>query len=759
MITRIYEIKNLGSLQHFQSPAGDDYELQKKTVIYADNAVGKTTLSSVFKSYATDDPVALAARQTLGQDEPPFVKFQMKGKDRRFSDASWKGKEDADPNIAVFDHDYVERNVFSSEISSDHLKTIHRIVIGSEGRKLNDQLKVAKKMERDARKNMRGLDKVLTERKQETGRDDYLTLNKKLSKDVVEKRINAFKKQLSAFREKSKIETLPIPQKQDLKLGDFGALKMALLQKRDLHSEAKERVLQRIANKLRSSPNAESFLNIGIKLIPKDETCPFCDQSLFPASSLLDDYKIFFDKSAEEQKKKLSIRLSKFRNWSPENQLRKLIEEIQKARTNREKWNPFLDDLSEFPEFDCEPEIENMNRLHQRCTEEFHKKEQSLDYAPNLKDLTLLEEDMKKISDQLPAINNVIDDITIKINQFKKDIALGDETDIRRQLRIQEALLVALDSDAIQWRMSYSSAKMLCGEKEKDSRKCTAALHVYCDKSYGKFQEGINDTLEEFGLKYTIDGLQPKSTNQSNEVSAAFSIKINSIPVSANKRQESAACFRNTLSEGEKNALGFAFFLTDLRQSGKLENTIVVMDDPLSSFDTDRHESTAWLLTKLSKECLQLIILTHRRDFAGHLHAQSGFEGQFFKIESIAEKASFSLYDIRADQQHAHDRHIDYLVQVSKGGSVDKEKVPSTIRKVFEHVLRAKYKRHLSVSEFGRIVRQLKDNDLCDVVNEIDRLNVQTREHCHAESKELPAMSDAAWRTLAGSALETLDNV
>ena len=53
MITRIHEIKNLGSLQFFQSPAGDDYELQQKTVIYANNAVGKTTLSAVFKSYAS----------------------------------------------------------------------------------------------------------------------------------------------------------------------------------------------------------------------------------------------------------------------------------------------------------------------------------------------------------------------------------------------------------------------------------------------------------------------------------------------------------------------------------------------------------------------------------------------------------------------------------------------------------------------------------------------------------------------------------
>ena len=183
-------------------------------------------------------------------------------------------------------------------------------------------------------------------------------------------------------------------------------------------------------------------------------------------------------------------------------------------------------------------------------------------------------------------------------------------------------------------------------------------------------------------------------------------------------------------------------------------------DEPLSSFDTDRHESTAWLLTKLSKECRQLIVLTHRRDFAGHLHAQPRFDGKFFKLKSTeANRTTLALYDVKADQQHAHDKHINYLVQVADGGSVDDEKVPSFIRKVFEHVLRAKYKRHLSVSEFGRIVSQLKEKNLCEVMDEVERLNVQTRERCHAESKDLPAMSDAEWRTFAGSALETLDKV
>uniref|UniRef100_UPI00397D76FB AAA family ATPase n=1 Tax=Salmonella sp. ZJHZ20_0162 TaxID=3159595 RepID=UPI00397D76FB len=51
-------------------------------------------------------------------------------------------------------------------------------------------------------------------------------------------------------------------------------------------------------------------------------------------------------------------------------------------------------------------------------------------------------------------------------------------------------------------------------------------------------------------------------------------LRNDSIPVEVN------------LSEGEKTAIAFIYFITKLKENdNKMENTIVVVDDPVSSFD------------------------------------------------------------------------------------------------------------------------------------------------------------------------------
>jgi wobble nucleotide-excising tRNase len=82
-----------------------------------------------------------------------------------------------------------------------------------------------------------------------------------------------------------------------------------------------------------------------------------------------------------------------------------------------------------------------------------------------------------------------------------------------------------------------------------------------------------------------------------------FQIKRGDIPAS-------------NLSEGEKTAIAFAYFLTRLSdRSTALVDSIVIIDDPVSSLDTNHLFNTVALIkTKLS-DCKQLIIMTHNYEF------------------------------------------------------------------------------------------------------------------------------------------------
>lgn len=77
----------------------------------------------------------------------------------------------------------------------------------------------------------------------------------------------------------------------------------------------------------------------------------------------------------------------------------------------------------------------------------------------------------------------------------------------------------------------------------------------------------------------------------------------------------------NNLSEGEKTAIAFAYFLTELKsrkKEGKLKDTIIFFDDPISSLDSNHIFQVRSLIEYFFKEkddYLQLFISTHNFEF------------------------------------------------------------------------------------------------------------------------------------------------
>jgi wobble nucleotide-excising tRNase len=92
-------------------------------------------------------------------------------------------------------------------------------------------------------------------------------------------------------------------------------------------------------------------------------------------------------------------------------------------------------------------------------------------------------------------------------------------------------------------------------------------------------------------------------------------IRLEVTPESKFRVMRGAAQARN-LSEGEMTAISLAYFVARLEDKGtNLADTIVFIDDPVSSFDHN-HLFAAYALikTKLSN-CAQLFVATHNLDF------------------------------------------------------------------------------------------------------------------------------------------------
>ena len=88
---------------------------------------------------------------------------------------------------------------------------------------------------------------------------------------------------------------------------------------------------------------------------------------------------------------------------------------------------------------------------------------------------------------------------------------------------------------------------------------------------------------------------------------------------------------RHSLSEGEKTALAFAYFLSKIQyeigdnSNTSMSETIVVIDDPVSSLDEERLHSTACLIQDQFAECCQMIVLSHNISFMRFLSNVIGY--------------------------------------------------------------------------------------------------------------------------------------
>ena len=89
------------------------------------------------------------------------------------------------------------------------------------------------------------------------------------------------------------------------------------------------------------------------------------------------------------------------------------------------------------------------------------------------------------------------------------------------------------------------------------------------------------------------------------------------------------------LSDGEKTAITFAYFLATLENNGaSLNQTIVFIDDPISSLDTNHIYTIYALITKRLDSCLQIFVSTHNSELYTLLKDSWFNAGQHFSNDA-----------------------------------------------------------------------------------------------------------------------------
>lgn len=198
------------------------------------------------------------------------------------------------------------------------------------------------------------------------------------------------------------------------------------------------------------------------------------------------------------------------------------------------------------------------------------------------------------------------------------------------------------------------------------------------------------------------------------------------------------------LSEGDKNAIALSFFLARLEINGK-KDRIILIDDPLSSFDYERKMSTVNLLSSISIECQQFFLLTHDIYFAKAIKDKLDFIKVLnLKIIRSENFSSISVHDIDFDTLTGYKKDIKTVKAFqdkSLKTETDKREVIRCIRPILETAIKAKYFDYLRDNDWlGDIIGKVRNcghseplAELKKILPDIINLNDYTKGFHHSE--------------------------
>jgi len=253
------------------------------------------------------------------------------------------------------------------------------------------------------------------------------------------------------------------------------------------------------------------------------------------------------------------------------------------------------------------------------------------------------------------------------------------------------------------WATDYPPAKKDADDLLNQKNAQQKELKDYSKTIFDTHQRRINALLTTLGTDFTITGLTGKTDERANESYSDFGFLILQQTVPLTTRQDDAPCFKNTLSEGDKSALAFAFFIAALEKTPELDKQIVVFDDPLSSLDETRREATARLLLALSPTINQLNVFTHKKDFL-YMLCDKMPDNKVLQVRSDKKNGSWlEPLDVEDDRKGDYVHMFEDMGRyLAEDFGPTPETMQGNIRKVFEVVLKTKYYRTLAADIKGK---------------------------------------------------------
>jgi len=590
MITKISKLKNFGSYQNFTWGALDDFK--NKNLIYGWNYSGKTTLSKLFQNIELSDKDKYF----------PGSEFEVSFVHNDTAKSIDQNSIETFPfNIKVFNSEYIKR-VFTWDKPNEGFSAISFYLGDPAGNLIaeiadleNRNTKLINIRDNRYQRYIKSFDEYTKQngkfsQKSKEIRDNYLpnlfdqnSLNKshiKTLADAVKGDINNY---ILSTAERGRIKKEATDVNNYEHLNEEVRFTGNLIK---LHDAVKN-ILEDTAPKSVPFPELDAnrdlfnWVQTGISLHKDSLECKFCTK-LIPENRIQDLNSYY------------SIKLQ---------EIQQAIEETRKQIADEKEL--FKIDLSNKKDL-----AEAYQSDYQRGLEKFQ--ETVKNYK---KQLRVLEADLKKKEGSIftSIASTPIEDISLDEDFNLIETALQSHNKWRDKFDERK-------KSAIQRMLRHYVAEYLNteGYVKKEAQKVAA------EKTIADINASISSNNQSVQVKQAQ--LSDKVKGQ-KELNRSLQTLLHNDQIKIEIRDEKFTLERSghpasNLSEGEKSAIAFSYFLTELKAlrddaPPKLPNTIVFIDDPISSLDSNHIFQIRSLLKEFFKtdDFIQLFISTHNFEF------------------------------------------------------------------------------------------------------------------------------------------------
>lgn len=645
MITKIKRLRNFGIFQDFHP--NDDLQLFKKyNLFYGWNGSGKSTLSRLFR--------ILEKRHIPDIYDDCYFEVELQNgtivKPVNIHELSEK--------IFVFNQEFIEENIdWDDTVESILLVSKEKIEerkelnkkIEEEEEIRNEIINVNNKYKELSTKQEMTLSKIAKDIKQNfnflsTTDTYYINYNKTKLKKLIDNNFEEIKSKKYLLEDSILNELVKAakPEMKDIIQFSVRIINEELIKNlyKDIRELLNQKVTGNIIKKLQENPNLSKWVEEGLEIHKNrdGEFCEFCGNPLNEQRVI--ELEKHFNKSFKEIKSKISNLI-----MSIESQYIDL-----KLLPSKEL---FYDEFHEkYNTYRARYEIlaTKVNDYFNEWTEELRNKYDNpfVDIGPNinfnLEKLVELNKVSININQLIEKHNDKTNDFTSKVKEVQKKLELHYATE---NLHDFDYFIIknAVDENNEKLQKLISKDRAI---KNRITELNSSLLDA------GRGAEEFNNKLFQF-LGHNELLLEYDNSKKGYRI-----VRLNN----GNKIQA------KNLSEGEKTAIAFVYFITKLNEkNNNIAESIVVIDDPISSFDSNNLFNSYSYLRDECNDTKQLFVFTH--NFAFFRLIRDWMKGKIRKINDNGTKKkvpNYSFYTIEVlnNQQresticNAHDSITQY---------------------------------------------------------------------------------------------------